>query len=340
MYKTFRLANICLISTALNLVFSPYASAAVSDVCIPVGPSVVSVPLPNSVVIQRDLPIGGIVAFAEVQTTMKCKNSYYPTGSLANYYKSSSNTAVGVVNGAFKTSIPGVGLRWYLSGPISGRYQFSSTNLNDTSTKIGVAFPYSGGEKTYVIQHTFEIIKTGSVSGGSFKFPNFFVKTSPNSFLGGLYEMNLNSFTFPEVKVMAPTCQLIKDNISVVMGRVNIDNFRGPGSFTKENLFSIDLRCEAGTRINLTLDNTYQINEYPGAIRVSNALQAATGVGIQILRNSSAGYNPVKLGESQIIGVADDGINSIKLAARYVQTGKQISGGQANGALTFVLNYQ
>jgi len=45
------------------------------------------------------------------------------------------------------------------------------------------------------------------------------------------------------------------------------------------------------------------------------------------------------LGKAQFMGTAVVGLNPIKLAARYIQTENQVSGGKADGTLTFVFSY-
>ncbi|SFQ60950.1 Pilin (type 1 fimbria component protein) [Pseudomonas sp. NFPP07] len=204
---------------------------------------------------------------------------------------------------------------------------------------VGVAFPYLGGDKYYALQHTFELIKLGDVAGGSFRFPDFSVMSSPDSLLGGLYDKKLNTFTFPLINVAVSSCFVMENSVLVKMGRVDANSFRGPGSMAQEKNFSIDLRCDAEARINLTLDNTYQVGGYPGTIRLASSAQSATGVGIQILNASMANHTPMLLGQPQMMGLASGGINSLKLAARYIQVASKVSSGKADGTLTFVLSY-
>ncbi|MEK1912177.1 MULTISPECIES: fimbrial protein [Pseudomonas] len=323
---------------AAGSVFSPYSVAALSDVCLPLGPAVISIPFSSSLVVQRDVPVGGVLASVEVKTPIRCNNRFFPTGGYAQYFKSSSNAAVGVSRGAFRTSNSGIGLRWTLSAP-TGNYSFSSTDLNSTSPMAGVAFPYLGGDKYYALQHTFELIKLGDVAGGSFRFPDFSVMSSPDSVLGGLYDKKLNTFTFPQVNVAVSSCFVMENSILVKMGRVDANSFRGPGTAVQEKSFSIDLRCDAGARVNLTLDSTHQVGGYPGTIRLASSAQSAIGVGIQVLNASMANHTPMLLGQPQMMGLASGGINSLKLAARYIQVANKVSGGKADGTLTFVLSY-
>ncbi|OLF53550.1 fimbrial protein [Pseudomonas chlororaphis] len=319
--------------------FPQISAAALADVCRPVGSSVVSVPLPATITAQRDLAVGGVLASVEVKAAMSCNNIFFPTGWSAQYFKSPSNVAVGLSRETFLTGVNGVGLRWTLAEPNGGRYSLSNTGLNNSTPVTEFGFPYLGGTRYYTLQHTFELIKLGDIAGGSFRFPNFSVMTRPSSALGGLYDQTLNSFSFSTVQVAVASCSLVKNSILVKMGRVDIGAFRGAGSSTPEKGFSIDLRCDAGARVNLTLDNTSQVSGYPGTIRLTSSGQSARGVGIQILDASKASPTPMPLGQRQALGTAENGVNSIKLAARYIQIGSNVSGGKADGSLTFILNY-
>lgn len=319
-------------------VYSQPSMAGLFDVCRPVGPSVVSVPLPASITAQRDLPVGGVLASVQVKTGMSCNNLFFPTGGMAQYFKSPSNQMVATSSGAFLTAVNGVGLRWNVGGP-NGQYLFSSTSLNSASPEYGVGFPYLGGEKYYMFQHTFDLIKLGTITGASFRFPEFSVMTRPNSALGGMYEQKLNSFAFPLVNVAVASCSLVNNTIAVKMGRIDIGAFHGPGSGTPQKNFSIDLRCDAGTRVNLTFDDSSQVNGYPGTFRLSPSPQAAKGVGIQVLDASTATPQPIPLGQRQALGTAQGGAKSIPLAARYIQVEGNVTGGKADGALTFILSY-
>ncbi|AZE36715.1 type 1 fimbrial protein [Pseudomonas chlororaphis] len=324
---------------AAGSLFSQYSVAAINDVCVPLGAAVINVPLSTSLVVQRDAPVGSVLASVEVRTPIRCTNRFFPTGGYAKYFKSSANGAVGVTNGAFRTSNSGIGLRWTISGP-TGNASFSSTSLNSKDPMLGFSFPYLGGDKYYGLDHTFELIKLGDVAGGSFRFPDFSVMTSPDSMMGGFYDQKLNTFTFPTVNVAVSSCHVMGNNVLVKMGRVEAGSFRGQGSVSQDKDFSIDLQCNSGARINLTLDNSRQVNGYPGTIKLTSSGQSATGIGIQVLNASTGNRTPMPLGQPQMIGWAGNGSNSIKLAARYIQVANQVSGGKADGTLTFVLSYQ
>ncbi|WP_232788583.1 fimbrial protein [Pseudomonas chlororaphis] len=218
---------------------------------------------------------------------------------------------------------------------------FSSTALNDNKNPVmSFSYPF-GTDQYYVLQHKFELIKLGDISPGSFQFPPASVMTAPDSLMGGLYDQKLNTFIFPmiAVTVATPSCFLAQDSVRVNMGRVNASNFRGQGSVTPSKSFSIDLVCYSSAILTMTLDNTHQVSGYPGTIKLSSSAQSAKGVGIQVLNASIGNLTPMLLGQPQFMGQTVAGLNPIKLAARYIQTGSQVSGGKADGTLTFVFSY-
>ncbi|WP_458378293.1 fimbrial protein [Pseudomonas chlororaphis] len=344
MFRSRRFNPLAVLLMVVGSFFSHYSVAAFDDVCVPSISEVVNVPFSTSLVVRQDVPIGGVLASAEVTVPMSCTNLYYPTGKYAKYFKSRDNTAIRASNGVFGTSLNGVGLRWNILAPY-GNHLFSSTALNSESPIIRFDFPPSTilypKEMKYVLQHTFELIKVGDVSAGSFQFNSATVMTAPESAMGGSYHRKLNTFIFPAitVKVATPSCFLTKDSVQVNMGSVNASNFRGQGSVTPSKNFSIDLACYSGAILTMTLDNTHQVSGYPGTIKLSSSAQSAKGIGIQVLNASIGNLTPMLLGQPQFMGQTVVGINPIKLAARYIQTGSQVSGGKADGTLTFVFSY-
>ncbi|POA63343.1 fimbrial protein [Pseudomonas sp. GW531-T4] len=318
--------------------FSQYSAAALRDVCVPLGDATVSVPFSTSLVARQDVEVGSVLGAAEVTTIMRCDNRYFPTGSSALYFKSSSNESIAVSKGAFKTKHAGIGLKWTMSSS-SGSQSFSNTALNSKTPTVNFNFPYQGGVKYYTLEHTFEWIKLGDISAGSFYFPDTVVMTAPDSMFGGLYDKKLNTFQFPTVKVTVPSCYLPKDSVQVNMGRVDSASFHGPGSFMPAKNFSIDLLCSSSAILAMTLDDTHQVSGYQGTIKLSSSAQSAKGVGIQVLNASTGNLTPMLLGQAQFMGMVVAGLNPIKLAARYIQTGSQVSGGKADGTLTFIFSY-
>ncbi|AOJ66268.1 hypothetical protein WJ32_28200 [Burkholderia ubonensis] len=317
-----------------------HVQAALTDVCVPVGTSTLQVAFPASIAAQRDAEIGTVLATRTLTTTIQCTNKYFPTGDTAHIFKSPYNSAVNSNGSAFETSVAGVGLQWDITNNYNNiTYAFSSAPLNAATNLLGVPFPYVPlfpTTKTYTLTHTFNLIKTGPIVGGTFSFPKITMVNEPNSVMGGSYTKDLLSFMFSSAQIVDTSCNVTKKNIGVDMGRVPQGDFNGPGTTAQLRSFTIDLNCTPGAMINLTLDDTYKNASYPGTINLSDA--TAKGVGIQIV--DAAQNRPFPIGETRPVGVASSGSASIGLGARYIQTGQTITGGKANSVLTFTVTYR
>ncbi|CAI1072360.1 fimbrial protein [Serratia quinivorans] len=134
-------------------------------------------------------------------------------------------------------------------------------------------------------------------------------------------------------------CSVNNPSIQVPMGNILKSRFSGAGSSVGDTRFAIDLDCDAGTKVTLTLDGSAVSSSANRVLALTNATAAdtAAGVGIQMLYNDA----PVTLGSALSIGTPTTaGTYSIPLTARYYQTGSTVTAGTANGTATFTLTYQ
>lgn len=324
---------------ACGVLLPHHARAALTDVCIPVGSPTTQIKFPSRIAVTRKTPIGSVLATQTVTTTIECTNKYYPTGSFAVIFKSPYNEARTNTSRGFETSVSGIALDWTITNYNGQKYAFGSSPLNSPLTSLGVPFPHRPIipiTNTYTLTHTFELIRTGTVTGGTFTFPKITMMSKPESFFGDKYDKDLLSFTFASAEIVSASCDVIKNNIGVVLGRVPQSDFNGPGTAAQVRPFTIDLTCTPGTAVSLTLDDTYKNPGYPGTINLSDA--TATGIGIQML--DTWANKPFPIGESRAVGVTSNGSMSIGLGARYIQTAPRVTGGKANGVLTFTLEYR
>jgi type 1 fimbria pilin len=139
--------------------------------------------------------------------------------------------------------------------------------------------------------------------------------------------------------VTTVACSVTTPAINVSLGRVFLTDFNGTtkGSTSPEVPFEIGLDCNPNARVNVRLDATADSSAAPGVIGLSPVTNAATGVGVQILRDST----PLTFGSSSLIGTATvAGAFKIPFTARYYQTGNSVRGGIANASATFTMTYQ
>lgn len=167
-----------------------------------------------------------------------------------------------------------------------------------------------------------------------------------NDYLGDTYLGTVNALRFSArglcIKVISPTCKISNTDIKVNLGKHNRTVFMGPGSTTNMVPFNIDLTdC-------VNVGNIFmQFNATPDGNRVANGIIkindsgddiAATGVGVQVLKNSV----PIALNEPATIWSGSKGSEStysFQYHARYIQTESTVTAGQANAMATFVVTY-
>ncbi|MCY1364757.1 Fimbrial protein [compost metagenome] len=305
---------------------------------MPVNPGALSIQFPSSLVIPRNAKLGDALATAEILSTINCNNRFYPTGGNAEMFKSRSNPSTNANGTHLETSVTGIGLHWTLETPNGASVIMSGSNLNSSTPRPRVSFPYLGGSKTYAIKQVFKLVKIQNTIGKNsiINFSDFKVEVEPDSFVGGLFQKPLFSYSISTVQIETASCNLTSSSIDVPMGRVHASQFNAPGSTSRQVPFYLSLDCDPDASMKLTLDATNQVAGREGTISLTPSSTAA-GVGIQIL--DAADSSPIPLGTPRDMGLTHSGINAFSLAARYIQVGSRVSPGSANGSLTFSLSY-
>ncbi|NKI70642.1 hypothetical protein GN109_14530 [Collimonas pratensis] len=279
----------------------------------------ISFNFPATIPVQRDLPVGGSILtidaplFAGTQGYLSCD----ATQTLNSGY---TNTWV-PVSGIAPTNVAGVGIRIaFVNQNVSRAVPFEVTALSGTSSFINAKW-------------TVELIKTGPVSAGQItlgRYAGFAVKsvywiTYINAASGG--------------QIVPVSCSVSNAAISVPLGEVNLSRFTGPGATveTPGSNFNVALDCDAGTKVNITLDGTHDSSGIAGVLALSpSAGTAAQGAGVQLVH----GGTPVALGVPIATGTAAAaGTYNIPLVARYYQTAATVHPGVANSAATFTMTY-
>lgn len=320
------------------LTLSSSAHAALDDVCWPTSTSTLAIKFPSKLVIPRNAKTGDELAGTEISSTIECNNKFYPTGGNAEIFKVKSNPSR-ASNGVYlETTVNGIGLHWTLQTSDEQGSEMSAGGLNGSTPRPTVSFPYLGGKKTHSIKQVFKLVLTSNTIGKDriISFPDFKVAVEPGSFVGGLYQKPLFSYSISSVQIETAACNLTKSSIDVPMGRVHASQFNAPGSTSRQVPFSLSLECDPGASMKLNLDATHQVAGREGTIAL-NSSSTAAGLGIQIL--DVADNTPIPLGKPRDMGVTHNGANAISLAARYIQVGNRVSPGSANGSLTFSLSY-
>nr|WP_263859113.1 fimbrial protein [Shewanella algae] len=289
---------------------------------------------PANIVVQRDTPIGtelGRQPFYTLQyysctgdgTVHNSAVGFKPVGSYTNI--------PGVTGYVFDTNIPGIG------------FVIGSTNCNKGGafyTRLQKWDQYTCGTDGYIQSPTETLgvifYKTGktSTSGTTSKREAARIISLFNGAWEGSQEIPVY---VGSTNVQVLSCQVDASAVNVPMGSISKKEFSGVGSTSAEQLFTISLRCDAGTKVNLTLDAIKDASGRAGVIALSDVANKATGVGVELRYNNS----PVTFGQMlPVATVASSGDYLIPLQARYYQTAPTVTPGVANAVATFTMTYQ
>lgn len=305
-----------------------FAPGTVWALCSASDSTVVLSPTP----VQRDAPVGTIVARGTVTTSISC-NTQQASGEwrVSLSPANTDNGATSLTN-VRQTNKSGVGIRWINTNAATGTSQYmSKAALNDSGT-------YRGLPQTITTNFTdvFELVKTGTISTGilpAFTLAYDYRNAADKSF------GRLINFKISDTQITSMSCVVNNTAVSVPMGTVKRKDFSGPGTWpgnTATRDFDISLNCNAGTSVNFQIEGNAQ-NASQGILSLNGGKDSASGVGIQLLYNNA----PLPLSTTMNTGtVATEGEYSIPLQARYYQTDNSVTPGTANSSATFTLTYQ
>lgn len=293
------------------------------------------------VVVQRDAPVGSVVAtlsnnaLGSRNDFIECTTSSFVTqwaagggGYTPVSYNAETLYQSGVMGLAFRIVTPGAGSTAgrYGTGALPRRVSNIPCRSSPTWWRL-----CGGSWGNYQLQ----LVKIAPVTGSG---PITTGAISQALVSGQTQVMN---YTLASGTVQTVACSVTNSNIIVNMGRTKNTEFSGAGSTAGDVAFAINLNCDAATNINLTLEpgSAGAADASHGVLNIdpADAGQTASGVGVQILHNDI----PVALGEMlKIATTRTDGIFAIALKARYYQTRSDITPGRANANATFTTTYQ
>lgn len=139
-----------------------------------------------------------------------------------------------------------------------------------------------------------------------------------------------------DITIRSSTCSVLSSSINVSLGAHSETEFSGKGSTTKASPFSINLKCDKDSDVNVRIDGSKDVDGGLSVLALTKSNNSASGVGAQILRNGT----PIVLGqEMQINASTSEGPLSIPFTARYYQTQDNVEQGVANAVATFTMIY-
>ncbi|WP_355659713.1 fimbrial protein [Halomonas salifodinae] len=237
------------------------------------------------------------------------------------------------------TNVPGVGIR------LSRRRQ--GQGLDDLVT-YPHDHPLLANTTLNLVQGFFrvELIKiapqTGSGPLSSGTYSTYYLDGS-----GPSRPMLTSSVLGSGITVVSSSCEVDAGsrNIGVDFGSVSTPQFTGIGSTQASREFSIELNCVGPTLgedlVVLGFDYLPDPSGAPGVIRIDGGVDAASGVGVQLLDARSDA--PIASGDSVDVGSlagAGERVLSLPLRARYYQTEANVGGGVTRALATFTIEYR
>lgn len=276
----------------------------------------------GEVVVQRDAPIGSVIA----TTTTGPYNGGNPIAGctedwLYRWELSKWNSLSSLSNNIYSTNVPGVGLR--LTNTAAKEMIPYSRQL---AADVYIAIPGDGIKA--------ELIKTGNIADGVLDAGTL----ARVSIVGDFYFANLVLIGTNTVRT--ESCTVTTPAVDVILDKHDKKEFSGIGSGSAWKEFNIELTCQQGARINIRIDALADLDtNVAGVIKLDNDAISARGVGVQVRYRKDE--SPVNLGLEKYYQISSTGgSEQIQLQARYYQTLETITPGKANATATFTLSYK
>lgn len=321
-----------------------------------------------SVTVPQNPAVGSLLGTAASTTvTFTCSNLPSSAPSAPNNYSLTATIQAGNLakadstnnpNGGngivFATNLPGIALRLTASpvqasdkagnrgGPGStrgfepGAVTAPRSAWECVRSLFLVCLEY-GGTYTNSVSETFtaQLIVTGPVTAGTLSSItlmqfNWYVYGLGAS-QGYFANLTLNSTT-----VNAPACSVVRSDTPVQLPTIFSSALDGAGTTSGPTGFNVQLNCQSGTRLAITLDASNKISTAAGVITNKTGAGYAGNVGVQILGGDG---NPIIFGTPINEGTTTNGMMNLPFSARYYQTGAGITGGQVYATATYTLTY-
>lgn len=228
----------------------------------------------------------------------------------------------------WKTDIPGIAIRMRIS--LNAINPLSSGSTINANGNRKMDFRYYFKDR---YSAKFEIIKSGRVSPGLQWIPpdqtSFWIGFTIDSIWTALVMLSGN------IQVQGSTCKLA--DTSVVMGKRKTGEFTGVGSSTAPVSFALNFNgCSSVQKIAWKMDPVAgTVNANDGIFQL-NTSSTATGIALQLKDGQG---KAVALGRDQILNTGGAASPSIPLKISYIQTGKSVLPGSADGKLMVTVVY-
>lgn len=320
----FKTANIARAAGILALLFS-FSAQSEGD-CYAVWQHPPSLP-ESSITVPAGAKVGDLIGQSEANFSVRLlanaiQFSFGEPGDLVlqafTYLTATALTYNGIP--VYQTPWQGVGLAMSLNGQ-PGLWDIYAPR----STPVGYVL---GGNAKYYL------VKTGDIASGV--MPPFTPFLFNYTCLRATNARRLGETNFPPINIAVEGCRLSTPSKQVFLGKINRRTLSGIGSVSGNTPFSIAMECNANTKVDLEIRGE-MANGNRQVLAATPSKDAATGVGLQILRNGI----PFELGsKADMLNQTLVGINEIPLSVQYYQTRENVTPGEVNAVAQFTVSYR
>lgn len=291
------------------------------------------------VVVSPDLPVGTIIR----ERTWSMDTATVPWGECTGGTILDANIVVNKPmsgDNIIETNVPGIGLRFRRDadgGNIKITYPGHYTVPGNGLKNVVLA----GSTFTIQVIKTAEITGSGSIHQGEYTRYGYL----PDSISPAL----ITRLTADAITIISPSCKITSGvNQNVIMRSVKKSEFSGIGSVAGSTPFSINMLCSGGVNIANTSNVYMSFNGELAADTVksqgvlknsSSELQAADGVGVQVLTEED---KPLEWDKEYLVGsvgIQQEKTINLNYIAKYYQYKKEISPGKIQAKMIFNISY-
>ncbi|MFM0508894.1 fimbrial protein [Paraburkholderia sp. RL17-373-BIF-A] len=230
------------------------------------------------------------------------------------------------MTGVYPTNVAGVGMRMRDANgkPMVG------TGACSTDSQLGT----TGSDGSFNVSGTFELVKTGPVTGGSITGASY-----NTGVLNTGYTLNngADTMTVSNTPVRGVTCSVTaaSANQTIPLATINPAMFPTAGSVAAKTPFSLGLNCQSGVKVSVTFSST---SGNSGVASVLANAGSATGIGVQLL---DASQSPITLDVALPLTSSTTGNMSFQFFLQYYRLGvAPVVAGAARATAIFTMSYQ
>jgi hypothetical protein len=300
--------------------------AAAGTLTFPTAGSMPVLSFPATLSASRDAPVGSIL------NTAAGNGGLAATGFTCDVQKSVtvSGTLVPGSTNVYQTSVPGIGVHFYITSGWGGSW---------VSVPVSQTLTQPNGSTAHYMRA--DLVVTGPVGSGA-------VATWPSAtvtFTGScMTTVTATQYLTGSVAMTSNTCSVTTPSLDFALPKGLSKDLVAPGATSGDTTVSLGLNCAAGVKVAVTLSDVVSPQNRSTTLSLAPESSAA-GIGLQILH----GTTPVAFGADSAVagntnqwtaGTASGGVMQIPLTARYVRTTGTLIPGSVHGKATFTMSYQ